>query len=115
MGVFQDEVLACFPNVACYKYNKDERKWDRAGVCGPLLLYHRLDRPYFSLMVAKVDSLEVCAYPLTETVKMRFTAPHLRLFRPESRFFALCWCRHRRCSQLHGPLAFSSDNRSLAG
>lgn len=81
-------MLVSCPDTAIYDYDKESKEW-KADVTGPLFLIHRLDKPFFSLMVASVGSLDVRVVPLTGAVRMKLAFPFIYVYRPEGECFAV--------------------------
>jgi len=87
-------VLVSSPDTAIYDFDSEGKVWKPAGVSGPLFVIHRLDQPYFSLMVASVNSLDVRVMPLTGAVRVKHTPPYIYLYRPDGEcidWVTACW------------------------
>lgn len=55
---FAEEVLTGCVHTALFNFNVAEKKWVKGEVDGPLFVYRRKDKPWFSFMIANRLSLD---------------------------------------------------------
>ncbi|CAI4221822.1 unnamed protein product [Auanema sp. JU1783] len=49
---------------ALYKFQTDNRSWEKTDVCGTMFIYQRADKPYYSLMIVNRQSLSDFIEPI---------------------------------------------------
>ncbi|MFH4982569.1 hypothetical protein AB6A40_009278 [Gnathostoma spinigerum] len=87
---------------ALYTFDSAKAKWSKSDIEGPMLLYRRADRPYYSLMIANRQSLSDLIEPLTTKLEVFLKTPYIFINKPEAGVITGLWFySHNDCIRVY--------------
>uniref|UniRef100_A0A915ETS5 Uncharacterized protein n=1 Tax=Ditylenchus dipsaci TaxID=166011 RepID=A0A915ETS5_9BILA len=88
--------LSCFT----LRFRQEGSKWDKTGVEGPLFIYHRIDKPLHSIMIANRQSPNDFFQPLHTDVKLRHQSPYVYMYKKSGAIKALSFMGEDECKRI---------------
>uniref|UniRef100_A0A915EVH9 Uncharacterized protein n=1 Tax=Ditylenchus dipsaci TaxID=166011 RepID=A0A915EVH9_9BILA len=97
---FADSLVDTSPHVSLYDFDQEGSKWDKTGVEGPLFIYHRIDKPLHSIMIANRQSPNDFFQPLHTDVKLRHQSPYVYMYKKSGAIKALSFMGEDECKRI---------------
>ncbi|CAI5448943.1 unnamed protein product [Caenorhabditis angaria] len=85
------QILDKVPHAALYKFNKEKNAWEKTDIDGTMFVYQRVDRPFFSLMIANRQSPQDYIEPITSTLKINNDEQYIFFCKQDGTINGL-WC-----------------------
>ncbi|KAL3982879.1 Dcp1-like decapping family protein [Acanthocheilonema viteae] len=88
-------------HAALYQFDKSNTQWVKSAIEGPLFLYKRADKPFYSLMIANRQSLEDHIEPITSRLRFFLEAPYLFMNNQEGEIRGFWFFKEVDCTRLY--------------
>jgi len=107
---FAEEVLTGCAHTALFNFNVAEKKWVKGEVDGPLFVYRRKDKPWFSFMIANRLSLDDHIEPILKEIQLKYEPPYIFIYDKDNTIRGLWFSGEDECKRVYNLFTIIRKN-----
>jgi len=107
---FAEEVLTGCVHTALFNFNVAEKKWVKGEVDGPLFVYRRKDKPWFSFMIANRLSLDDHIEPILKEIQLKYEPPYIFIYDKDNTIRGLWFSGEDECKRVYNLFTIIRKN-----
>jgi len=125
---FAEEVLTGCAHTALFNFNVEEKKWVKGEVDGPLFVYRRKDKPWFSFMIANRLSLDdhielvtrkshlfchkllFALRPILKEIQLKYEPPYIFIYDKDNTIRGLWFSGEDECKRVYNLFTIIRKN-----
>ncbi|KHJ92011.1 Dcp1-like decapping family protein [Oesophagostomum dentatum] len=91
-------------HAAKYNFDVPSKSWTKTNIEGALFIIQRVDKPYYSMIIANRQSLDDMVEPVNPLTKMNLEGHYLFFCKPDNQIYGLWFFSTDDCSRIYNLL-----------